>query len=134
LKSHLHRTEGSDKKLLSIYDRFMTKGGSWIGYNFSFKGQPCFPHGINRVLSRGAIFEKLLNIHQVTIESNTLIFSERWDFPEKGDSVFIGAGAKIIGAVKVGDNCRIGANAVAYKDMPSNTVAVAAPTRISKRQ
>ena len=37
---------------------------------------------------------------------------------------------KIIGAIKIGNNCRIGANAVVYEDMPDNSVAVCAPTKI----
>jgi serine O-acetyltransferase len=44
-----------------------------------------------------------------------------------GDRVFIGAGAKIIGEISIGDDCIIGANAVVTKDMPSRTVAYGNP-------
>ena len=53
--------------------------------------------------------------------------------PHIGNNVYIGAGAKIIGGITVGDNCRIGANAVVYEDMPPNSVAVCAPTRILQK-
>lgn len=53
--------------------------------------------------------------------------------PTIGDNCYIGAGAKIIGNVKIGNNCRIGAGAVVYSDMPDNSVALCAPTRIITR-
>lgn len=46
-----------------------------------------------------------------------------------GNHVRIGAGAKIIGEITIGDYCIIGANAVVTKDMPPATVAVGAPCR-----
>ncbi len=46
----------------------------------------------------------------------------------------IGAGAKIIGNVFIGNNCRIGANCVVVKDMPPNTVAVLSPTRFIMKE
>lgn len=42
--------------------------------------------------------------------------------PVLGDCVFVGAGAKIIGHVHLGDNCAIGANAVVTKDVPEKGV------------
>ena len=49
--------------------------------------------------------------------------------PDIGRFVFIGTGAKILGAVSVGDNARIGANAVVLDDVPANSTAVGAPAR-----
>ncbi len=46
--------------------------------------------------------------------------------PVIGDDVYIGAGAKVIGKIHVGNNVKIGANAVVYEDIPDNAV-VAAP-------
>lgn len=51
-----------------------------------------------------------------------------------GDNVFVGAGAKIIGPITIGDNCRIGANACVYKDVPANCVVVGNPMRIIQRE
>jgi len=44
--------------------------------------------------------------------------------------VSIGAGAKILGGVKIGDHALIGANAVVLRDVPSGTTAVGVPATI----
>ena len=46
--------------------------------------------------------------------------------------MFIGAGAKIIGAVRIGSNVKIGANAVVTKDIPDGATAVGIPARVIK--
>ena len=51
-------------------------------------------------------------------------------YPTVGDNVYIGPGAKIIGAVKVGNNVAIGANCVVTKDIPDNSVVVGIPGRV----
>jgi serine O-acetyltransferase len=58
-----------------------------------------------------------------------------WDYrgdrlPRIGDNVFIGAGAKVLGAVTVGDGARIGANAVVLCDVPPGATAVGVPARV----
>ena len=50
--------------------------------------------------------------------------------PVVGADVSIGAGAKILGGVKIGDHARIGANAVVLQDVPSNATAVGVPATI----
>lgn len=50
--------------------------------------------------------------------------------PRVGNRVDIGAGAKILGGVTIGDDARIGANAVVVKDVPANATAVGVPARI----
>lgn len=52
--------------------------------------------------------------------------------PVIGNHVLIGAGAKIIGRVTVGDYAKIGANAVVVNDIPSHAVAVGIPARVIK--
>lgn len=49
--------------------------------------------------------------------------------PKLGNDVYLGAGAKIIGGVVVGDGARIGANAVVINDVPPRAVAVGVPAR-----
>lgn len=44
--------------------------------------------------------------------------------PQVGDRVSFGAGSKIIGPVKIGDDVEIGANAVVTKDVPSGSTVV----------
>lgn len=52
--------------------------------------------------------------------------------PELGDNVYIGLGAKILGKIKIGNNVRIGANAVVVTDIPDNATAVGIPARVVK--
>ena len=52
--------------------------------------------------------------------------------PKIGDNVFIGAGAKLIGPITVGNNTIIGANAVVLKDTPKNAVMAGVPAKMVK--
>lgn len=51
-------------------------------------------------------------------------------FPVVGDNVYVGAGVKIIGDVKVGNDVLIGCNAVVVKDIPDHATAVGLPARV----
>src|SRR6201996_6742204 len=53
--------------------------------------------------------------------------------PTIGDRVVIGAGAKVLGAIKVGDDSRIGANSVVVKEVPSSAVVVGVPGQVISR-
>lgn len=53
--------------------------------------------------------------------------------PTIGDRVIIGAGAKILGPIKIGDDSRIGANSVVVKEVPSGAVVVGVPGQIISR-
>lgn len=64
--------------------------------------------------------------HQVTIGAK---YGEP-KLPVIGNGVTIGAGAKIIGNVKVGDSAKIGTNAVVTRDVPEGATAVGVPARI----
>jgi serine O-acetyltransferase len=50
--------------------------------------------------------------------------------PTIGDNVYIGPGAKIIGAIHIGSNVAIGANCVVTKDIPDSSVVVGIPGRV----
>jgi serine O-acetyltransferase len=54
--------------------------------------------------------------------------------PILGDRVDIGAGAKILGPIRIGDDVAIGANAVVITDVPSNSIAVGVPARVLPRR
>jgi serine O-acetyltransferase len=49
--------------------------------------------------------------------------------PTVGNNVIIGAGAKVLGPITVGDNARVGANAVVVDHVPSDTTVVGVPAR-----
>ena len=54
--------------------------------------------------------------------------------PVIGNRVDIGAGAKVLGAIRIGDDVAIGANAVVITDVPSNSIAVGVPAKIRSRK
>ena len=51
-------------------------------------------------------------------------------YPTLGDRVVVGAGAKVLGGVQIGDDARIGANAVVLHSAPAGSVAVGVPARV----
>lgn len=54
--------------------------------------------------------------------------------PRLGDRVDIGAGAKLLGPIRIGNDVAIGANAVVLCDVPDNCIAVGIPARVKPRQ
>ncbi len=70
--------------------------------------------------------------HGVTIGNKTP--DKPLDAPTIGSRVDIGAGAKLIGKITIGDDCYIGANAVVITDVPSGSIAVGVPAVIKLRR
>jgi len=56
--------------------------------------------------------------------------SKGFGAPVIGNDVYIGAGARIIGNVRIGNQCRIGANCVVTKDVPDRATVVLAKPRV----
>lgn len=69
----------------------------------------------------------------VLIEHQVTIGAERRRSPVLGDDVFLGAGSKVIGAVTLGDGCRVGANAVVVRNVPAGATVVGIPARVVRR-
>ena len=67
----------------------------------------------------------VLLFHGVTLGGTTMSQGKR--HPTVGDRVVIGAGAKVLGAVHIGSDARIGANAVVVKDVPDGATAIGIP-------
>ena len=53
--------------------------------------------------------------------------------PTLGDNVLVGAGAKVLGPIKIEDNCKVAANAVVLKEIPENSTAVGIPAKVVRR-
>ena len=53
--------------------------------------------------------------------------------PTLGNNVMVGAGARVLGPFRIGDNSKIAANAVVLEEVPPNCTAVGVPARIVKR-
>lgn len=65
--------------------------------------------------------------------SNTIGTAKDDGYPVIEDDVWIGAGARILGPVRIGARSRIGANAVVVTDVPPDSVAVGIPAKIRPR-
>ncbi|WP_448521973.1 serine O-acetyltransferase [Pseudothermotoga sp.] len=89
-------------------------------------------HGIGVVIGATASVKSGTVIyHGVTLGAKRICSGKR--HPDVGRNVLIGAGAKILGPIKIGDNAVIGANAVVLQDVPENATAVGIPARILRR-
>jgi serine O-acetyltransferase len=83
-------------------------------------------HGMGVVIGETAeIGQEVTLYHGVTLGGTSLEKGKR--HPTIGDRVVIGAGAKVMGAIHVGDDSRIGANAVVVRSVPDNSVVVGVP-------
>jgi len=70
--------------------------------------------------------------HQVTLGVARASSGKR--HPTVGNNVIIGAGAKVLGPISVGDNARVGSNAVVLDNVPNGTTVVGIPARPVHRE
>jgi serine O-acetyltransferase len=89
-------------------------------------------HGMGVVIGETAeVGENVTLLQGVTLGGTSLRRGKR--HPTLGDNVVGGAGAKIIGAFKIGDGSRIGAGSVVVREVPTNSVVVGVPGRVTYR-
>ena len=115
---------------ISHLGRFLTgieiHPGAQIGRRFTID------HGMGVVIGETAIIgDDVYIYHQVTLGGISSEQGKR--HPTIGNNVIIGAGAKVLGAIRVGDGARIGANAVVVADVPASTTVVGIPARPVER-
>ncbi len=100
--------------------------GATIGQNFFID------HGMGVVIGETAeIGDHVTLYHGVTLGGTSLHKTKR--HPTIEDHVVIGAGAKVLGAITIGANSRIGANAVVVKSTPPDSVVVGVPGQVVMR-
>ncbi len=89
-------------------------------------------HGTGVVIGETAIIGDDVTIYQgVTLGGTGKDTGKR--HPTIGNNVMIGAGAKVLGPLVIGDNSRIAAGAVVLNDIPPNSTAVGVPARVVKK-
>jgi serine O-acetyltransferase len=89
-------------------------------------------HGMGVVIGETAeVGHNVTIYHGVTLGGTSLSKGKR--HPTIEDDVVIGAGAKILGAIIIGRNSRIGANAVVVRSVPSDSVVVGVPGQVVHR-
>jgi serine O-acetyltransferase len=89
-------------------------------------------HGMGVVIGETSeVGENVTLLQGVTLGGTSLKREKR--HPTLGNNVVVGAGAKIIGAFKIGDGSRIGAGSVVVREVPTNSVVVGVPGRVTYR-
>jgi serine O-acetyltransferase len=89
-------------------------------------------HGMGVVIGETSeVGENVTLLQGVTLGGTSLKREKR--HPTLGNNVVVGAGAKIIGAFKIGDGSRIGAGSVVVREVPPNSVVVGVPGRVTYR-
>lgn len=79
-----------------------------------------------------AIYVSHMGQNCSVIAAVTIGMRNEWLFPAIGDEVFIGAGARVLGGITLGDKAKIGANAVVLQNIPAYATAVGVPARVVK--
>src|SRR5262245_20492865 len=86
-------------------------------------------HGMGVVIGETAeIGDDVTLYHGVTLGGTSWNKGKR--HPTLGNNVVVGAGAKILGPIHVGENGKVGSNAVVVRDVPAGCTAVGIPARI----
>lgn len=89
-------------------------------------------HGMGVVIGETSEVGRNVTIYQGVSLAGTSLKREK-RHPTLGDNVVVGAGAKVIGGFKIGDNSRIGAGSVVVREVPPNSVVVGVPGRVTHK-
>jgi serine O-acetyltransferase len=113
-------------RFVSHVGRFLTgieiHPGAKLGRRF------VIDHGMGVVIGETAeVGDDVYIYHQVTLGGTSTAQGKR--HPTIGNNVIIGAGAKVLGAILIGEGARIGANAVVVAPVPAGTTVVGIPAR-----
>ncbi|MFD4295239.1 serine O-acetyltransferase EpsC [Rhodococcus sp. NPDC058505] len=117
-------------RVLAQFTRFLTgieiHPGATIGRRFFID------HGMGVVIGETTeIGDDVMLYHGVTLGGRSLARTKR--HPTIGNRVTIGAGAKVLGPVVIGDDSAVGANAVVTRDVPADSIATGIPASVRHR-
>lgn len=117
-------------RIISHFNRWITgieiHPGAKIGKGFFID------HGMGVVIGETAEIGDNCTIYQgVTLGGLSLKKEKR--HPTLDHNIVVGAGAKILGPVSIGSNCKIGAGSVVLEDVPKNSTVIGVPGRIVYR-
>ncbi len=114
-------------RLISQLARFLT--GIEIHPGAQIGRRLFIDHGMGVVIGATTVIgDDCVLFHGSTLGGRSMNPGKR--HPTLGDRVLIGAGAKVLGPVWVGDDAQVGANAVVTKDVPAGCVAVGVPAKV----
>lgn len=123
------------KKVAKFLQRYIeNKFGCFISVDAFIHPSVEFRHANGIVVGKGVtIAEGVIIYQQVTIGGGKVGDWGSKAFPIIKSGAVLYAGAKIIGAITVGENSSVGANAVVNKDLPVGSVAVGVPAKVIKQ-
>jgi serine O-acetyltransferase len=114
-------------RLVSQLARFLT--GIEIHPGAQIGRRLFIDHGMGVVIGATTVIgDDCVLFHGSTLGGRSMSPGKR--HPTLGDRVMVGAGAKVLGPVWIGDDAQVGANAVVTKDVPAGCVAVGVPARV----
>jgi serine O-acetyltransferase len=99
--------------------------GASVGARFFIDHGACVVIGATAIIG-----DDVTLYHGVTLGGTSWNKGKR--HPTLGNGVMVGAGAKILGNIHIGDNTRVGANSVVVEDVPANCTVVGIPGKIVK--
>lgn len=115
--------------LTFFLSRSAHKHGGYIGPDAVFLGVPVLPHGLHGIfISRFAVIGEGCRIYQ-----NVTIGEVNRKAPVIGNGCLIGAGAVLVGDIRIGDHVKIGAGTVVNTDIPDGCTVVSQAMRLIDR-
>ena len=145
----LLRTLMSDGTMAMVWYRLMQRSRRWHLAPLEMLFNKLNATLCNCIIGRGAEFGPgLVLIHatgivingtvrggsNIHLEHQVTIGAERRQAPILGNDIFVGAGAKILGSISVGDGAKVGANAVVVNDVPSHSTVVGIPAQVVRQR
>lgn len=122
------RRRGRQSAATRILWRLQRKYGVYVAPGAQYEDDLLLTHPVGVVIGQGVVIGRRVTIYQgVTLGAAEI--GPDGQYPQVEDDTVIYSGAAIIGPVKIGRNCVIGANSVVLSDVPANCVAVGAPAR-----
>lgn len=118
-RNHIRGLPGLFQRLIAFFY------GLEIAVSQEIGGGLYIAHTYGMVVMPERIGQNCSIVHNVTIG-----LRNEYTFPWIGDNVYIGAGARVLGGIRIGDGARIGANAVVISDIPAGATAVGVPAKV----
>lgn len=114
-----------------VSERLARRYGVFVNPKAVFPTTLRMPHPVGIVIGEGVRIGERVSIYQnVTLGGARSGDWQAGNYPEVGDDTIIFAGAVIVGAVKIGRNAVIAANAVVTKDVPDYATVAGVPAKV----
>lgn len=139
VKAHLHlmavaRARGHIRLARWIESRLQLRYGVFVSHKSVTPASLTLKHPVGIVIGEGVRLGDRVTIYQnVTVGASRVGVAGERAYPEVEDDVTIFAGAVILGGVRLGRGCVVGANSVVTHDVPAYATVAGAPARIIRQ-